>query len=501
MNVQTLRSGCRAVLCFLVLSLIFAGCGRNDNNDNNIPGGFLWLAYPEEVIVLRGDQARFVLKISSISGVPLPRTASFSVSGLPAGADGFFLSDKFYLPAEVLLYVNTAPNTPIGSFPITISSSQTTEELSIKLTIKPMQWEQVNVNASDPQPPGLSNHSAVYDEGADRMIIFGGIVPGGLSADLWGLQDVTGASPVWNHVSTGGSFLPSARTGHKAVYDRDGKRMVIWGGVGQNEDFIVDRLWVLTNADGSGGTPAWIQLSEGAGQIPSSRLGFSMVYDPGSNRVILFGGAETDGDTTTLLNDVWVLTNANGLGGDPAWVNITPASGSIPNPRMMHSAVYDSNNNRMIVFGGGAKSGPLNDVWVLTHANGLDENGQDASPSWQPLTVSGNLPDARTGHAAVFNPSKNSMTIFGGADGQEGLLDDLWIMENANGIEGPAIWSSGIIFHNSKVSYPDARANHSAVINVENDTMAVFGGLIKNTYSNETSSNETWLLRHASGEE
>lgn len=307
--------------------------------------------------------------------------------------------------------------------------------------------------------------------------------------------------PVWNHVTAGGSSLPSARTGHKAFYDPDGKRMVIWGGVGQNEDFIVDRLWVLTNADGSGGTPTWIQLSEGAGQTPSSRMGFSMVYDPGSNRVILFGGAETDGDTTTLLNDVWLLTNANGLGGDPAWANITPVSGSIPNPRMMHSAVYDSNNNRMMVFGGEANSGPLSDVWVLTHANGLDENGQETSPSWQPLTVSGNLPDARKGHTAVFNPSKNSMTIFGGLDGQEGILDDLWVIENANGVEGPTIWSSGIIFHNSKVSYPDARANHSAVINVEDDTMAVFGGLIKNTYSNETSSNETWLLRHASGEE
>ena len=226
-----------------------------------------------------------------------------------------------------------------------------------------------------------------------------------------------------------------------------------------------------------------------------------MVYDPGSNRVIVFGGAETDGDTTTLLNDVWVLTNANGLGGDPAWINITPASGSIPNPRMMHSAVYDSSNNRMIVFGGSTDSEPLNDVWVLTHANGLDENGQGTSPSWQPLSVSGDLPAGRQGHTAVFNPSTNRMTIFGGVDAQGGIVDDLWVIEKANGVEGPNTWSSNIIFHTSKVSYPDARANHSAVINVENDTMAVFGGLLKDTSSNETSSNEAWLLRHASGEE
>ncbi len=365
-----------------------------------------------------------------------------------------------------------------------------------------MQWEQVNVNASDPQPPGLSGHSAVYDEGADQMFIFGGEVPGGLSAALWSLKNVMGSvPPVWDSVSAGGSSLPTARTQHKAVYDPGGKTMIIWGGIGQDQDFTVDRLWVLTDVDGVGGTPTWVPLSEGAGPSPSSRYGFSMVYDTANNRVIVFGGAEKNGDTTTLLNDIWVLTNANGVGGNPAWEDITPVSGNIPTSRMMHSAVYDSSNNRMIIFGGSTDSKPLNDVWVLNHANGLDENGQATSPSWQPLSVSGDLPAGRQGHTAVLNPSNNHMTIFGGIDANGGLLDDLWVLEKANGTEGPATWSSNVIIHTTKVSYPDARANHSAVINVGNDTMAVFGGFLKDTSSNETSSNETWLLRHASGEE
>ena len=499
MNMQTIRSYCGAVYYLFVFSLILMGCGGNNNKE--ISGGFRWIAYPEEESIIRGDQAKYVLSVSGISGIPLPRTASFSVSGLPEGAEGFFLANKFYLPADVLLYINTSADTPIGSFPITISNSQSTETISVTLTVKPVQWELVNVSASDSQPPGLSSHTAIYDEGTDQVVIFGGEVPGGLSADLWSLQGVTGSTPVWNLVSAGGSSLPAARRGHKAVYDPDGKRMIIWGGIGQDQDFTVDRLWVLTDADGSGGTPTWVHLSVGAGQSPSSRFGFSMVYDPGSNRVIVFGGAETDGNTTTLLNDVWVLTNANGFGGDPAWINITPASGSIPNPRMMHSAVYDNINNRMIVFGGSKDSELLNDIWVLNHANGLDESGQGTPPSWQPLSVSGDLPAGRQGHTAVFNSATNHMTIFGGVDANEGLLDDLWVLEKANGAEGPTTWSSNVIFHTAKVSYPDARANHSAILNVENDTMAIFGGYLNDTSSNETSSNETWLLRHASGEE
>jgi len=138
---------------------------------------------------------------------------------------------------------------------------------------------------------------------------------------------------------------------------------------------------------------------------------------------------------------------------------------------------------------------------VLTHANGLDENGQAVTPSWQPLSVSGDLPASRQGHTAVFNSATNYMTIFGGVDASGDLLDDLWVLEKANGAEGPTTWSSNVIFHTAKVSYPDARANHSAILNVENDTMAIFGGYLNDTSSNETSSNETWLLRHASGEE
>lgn len=498
---QTIRSYYHVVFYLLVFSLIFSGCGRS-NQDTTLSGGFLWIAYPEKLSVIRGDQARYVLKISSISGVPLPKTASFSVSGLPEGAKGFFIEEKFYLPADIILYINTTATTPTGNFTLSISSSQNAETLSIKLIVKPMQWELATFKAPDPQPPGLSSHSAVYDEGADQMVVFGGEVPGGLSAALWSLKNVMGsATPVWDSVSAGGSSLPTARTQHKAVYDPVGKRMIIWGGVGQNQDFIEDRLWVLTNADGSGGTPTWVQLSEGAGPSPSSRFGFSMVYDTGSNRAIVFGGVEKNGDTTTELNDVWVLTNANGLGGDSAWLNITPASGSVPNPRMMHSAVYDSSNNRMIVFGGSTDSGPLNDIWVLTHANGLGENGQATIPSWQPLSVVGDLPAARQGHTAVFNPATNHMTVFGGVDAKGGLLYDLWVLEKANGTEGPSTWSSNIIFHTTKVSYPDARAYHSAVINAGNDTIAIFGGLLKDSSSNETSSNETWLLRHASGEE
>ena len=56
----------------------------------------------------------------------------------------------------------------------------------------------------------------------------------------------------------------------------------------------------------------WIQLST-TGTSPSPMNGPVVpVYDPSSNRVIIFGGLTY---CCTNFNDVWVLTNANGLGG------------------------------------------------------------------------------------------------------------------------------------------------------------------------------------------
>src|SRR5256885_14573931 len=79
-------------------------------------------------------------------------------------------------------------------------------------------------------------------------------------------------------------------------------------------------------------------------------------------RMRLFGGAS--------YNDVWVLSNANGLGGTPGWTN-TVAQGAAGSPlgRVQPAAVYDASGKRMILFGGDIFTTYYNDVWVLSNAN------------------------------------------------------------------------------------------------------------------------------------
>ena len=284
-------------------------------------------------------------------------------------------------------------------------------------------------------PPARFGHTSVYDPASNRLILFGGCsnVPGtcntfgrGVSLnDLWVLSSANGqgGTPTWTQLTpTGGP--PRARFFHIAVYDPVNNRMVIWGGdstFGSLPD-LTD-VWVLTNATGLDratglpSTPNWSQLFPTGGPPPSGvsfpgREGSTGVYDSTTNRMIVFGGVACD--PCTSKNDVWVLTNANGLGGTPQWLQLFPTGGP-PTPRGGHSAVYDAAGNRMVVFG--AAAGYTNDTWVLANASGFDRaTGMPTTPAWTQLIPTGTLPPARSQNAAAYDAATNRMVIFGGTD-------------------------------------------------------------------------------------
>jgi hypothetical protein len=74
--------------------------------------------------------------------------------------------------------------------------------------------------------------------------------------------------------------------------------------------------------------------------------------------MIVFGGHVEPGP---FVSEIWVLENANGLGGAAHWIAIS-TSGVSPKPREWHSAVHDTANNRIIVFGGTSELGTLNAI-------------------------------------------------------------------------------------------------------------------------------------------
>jgi hypothetical protein len=341
-------------------------------------------------------------------------------------------------------------------------------------------------------PIPRANHSATLDQKTNRMILFGGL-PGDTFAqqnldDVWRLTLVGATSLTWTRVRPVGPS-PGGRFGSSAVYDSTSNRIIVFGGAKGRSSPCANDVWILTSANGNGGTPAWLQLSP-SGTAPAPRTLHGAVYDPNTNSLIVYGGQDC---FSTVFADVWVLSNANGVSGTPAWTQLAPI-GAGPGPRAIaQSIAYDSTNNHLIIFGSGNQpSGRSNDVWVLSNAN-----GSGGTPSWTQLSPAATLlPAARAANTATYDPSTNHLTIFGGSDSSGALLGDAWVLSNANGLGGTPQWSQLIT---GSIYFPEPRSGHTAVYNLSTNKMTVFGGQITSS-APSLSTNDVFILSHANGQ-
>ncbi len=338
----------------------------------------------------------------------------------------------------------------------TISASlSVTGSTALTVTASPGAWTLYG-------PQGRNSHSTVWDPNSKQMIIFGGIaaVTNANLNDVWlGTTSTSQSESFAQELPTG--TAPQGRYGHIATYDAINNRMMVFGGSEGTSSTCGNDVWLLSGANGQSGTPAWISESP-TGTAPAPRFYAAGVYDSNSNSMIVFGGNNCAGG---YLNDVWVLSNANGLTGTPAWTQLNP-SGTAPRPRESGTAVYDPVNNILILYAGDAGVPPLSDIWVLSNANGTG-----GTPAWTELMATGKAPLARTGHTATFDSANNRMTIFGGTNGQGFTFSDSWVLTGANGLSGLPGWSP-ITAQGTAPSL----AYHTAVFDSVQDNLYVFGG-------------------------
>ena len=195
---------------------------------------------------------------------------------------------------------------------------------------------------------------------------------------------------------------------------------VVFGGY--NGSNVVDDLWVLTPKSEDLLQSSW-QLQKKKG--PSARRGHSMVVGAvagdGATTIYVFGGF----NGTERLNDLWTLkVSPGGLVGE--WLEVA-ANGAAPSPRDAASLAYDSQSNRLILFGGFATT-RKNDLFFFDCA----EN------KWLPQHIPGG-PTRRQNAFAVV--SQGFFILLMGHDGkapltqscQLSLADLKWSVVNFEG--------------------------------------------------------------------
>ena len=216
---------------------------------------------------------------------------------------------------------------------------------------------------------------------------------------------VTAQTPEWqwrNLTPTTGT-APDARTTGSAIYDPVGKRIIIFGGAGDN-GFLND-TWAFSLS-----ARTWMKLVT-TGTTPASRRGFDAVYDPVGHQMVIYAGQGAG-----FFSDTWAL-NLSTL----EWRDVSPSVASRPKARYGHSAVFDPTTRSLVQFAG------------FTEESRRFQDTQSfsiATNSWQDWTPSGTKPEVRCLLTGAFDQTRRKMVIYGGQ--RSGFLDDLWAFDLAS---------------------------------------------------------------------
>lgn len=210
-------------------------------------------------------------------------------------------------------------------------------------------WAQLSPGA--PVPPAREAHSAVWDEGRSRMLVFGGWTGRAPLDDLWSYDPTANR---WAQLAPEGP-LPPARGWGAAAWDPVNDQLLIFGG--SNNVNLMNDLWAYRPA-----TNAWAQLAQGPMQPHDWP---TAVWDSVNSRVLVYGGH----DGTTELVDVWSYRPAAN-----AWTRLSPSGGPPPR-RYAHTTVWEPAGSQALVFAGVfgpffGQEGFRNDLWSFRVAAG-----------------------------------------------------------------------------------------------------------------------------------
>jgi hypothetical protein len=204
---------------------------------------------------------------------------------------------------------------------------------------------------------------------------------------------------------------------------------------------------VALAAAGDVAAQTWTEITPGVGPAPTGRRHSSAVHDTAENRMVIFGGT-----TGTTTNEVWAFDLDTG-----AWENLTPAAGPpAPVARITPASVYDPHGHQMITWSGQGQGGTFfNDIWSFDLATN----------TWSQFAPAGGPPAIRYGVAATWDPVARDLVTFAGFTFQ-GRFSDTWRFNDQ-----AVTWTDV-----TPGTSPLQRCLHAACYDAQNHRMIMYGG-------------------------
>jgi hypothetical protein len=252
----------------------------------------------------------------------------------------------------------------------------------------PPTW--AKVEPTTPVPAARMAHVMIHHPGLDRMVLFGGgspasgTDPGADSMtpyiDTWTYNP---QSNKWTDLHATGEAPSSPYTQPLGAYDPKTGRLIVCADGGT--------VWEYDSGENTWTKSSFTHDAPLGG-------GNSVVYEPTTARVILFGGMATDGDTSWYCNDTWAYDPVAGT-----WTDLDPP-GILPHARWDAFMACDPGSGTVIMTGGVNEKGEsLGDMWAY----------DPAANTWAELTPSGDAPPSVQAHRTIYDSDTNAIVYFG----------------------------------------------------------------------------------------
>lgn len=317
-------------------------------------------------------------------------------------------------------------------------------------------WVKMNPAIAPPARYYLGGQMA-YDSESDRVIIFSGAVQSGVGwfisiNDTWAYDY---NSNIWENM-TNEQMRDNGRIYGGMAYDSESDRIILFGGADSRYMANSTRVGETWSYDYN--TNTWTNLTTANG--PPARGCHSMTYDEANDRMIIYGGMHPGiyYENLHFYQDTWAYDyNSN------TWTNMSPPVN--PGPLIQQGYAYDSESERTVIFGGRNQSHSDDGVnypafsssntWVYSYSH---NNWTKMSPA--------NSPSRRAIVGMAYMTHLDKACFFGGIIPWNDFSDTWTYDYNTD------TWTDM-----NSPSPPSARYFHSFAYDSESKVIILFGGM------------------------